>query len=119
MGRRSETPSFECRAASGSPSGRARLGNALRVPVGDISQAQTGVPQAFDDPDRPHAITQRGPPGQEVAYGYDPNGNVTSITGPGGSQFLSFDSASRLACIGYSPGTGSVISLPWDRETLE
>jgi len=43
-------------------------------------------------------------PGQEVAYGYDVNGNVTSIIGPGIDQHLTFDSANRLVCIGMSPG---------------
>ncbi|MFQ5426755.1 MAG: hypothetical protein ACE5EV_06720, partial [Gaiellales bacterium] len=62
------------------------------------------APQAFDDPERPHGIQQRGPAGSEVFYSYDADGNVSSIIGPGVTQHFRFDSANRLSCAGTSPG---------------
>jgi RHS repeat-associated protein len=64
-----------------------------------------GRTQTYDDPDRPHAITQRDlvSPSSltyNYNYNYDDDGNVKSIVGTGASLFFSFDSANRITCLG-------------------
>lgn len=49
--------------------------------------------QVFDDPARPHAIQSTA---SETTYGYDADGNRTSMTGASGTTYYGFDSASRL-----------------------
>jgi RHS repeat-associated protein len=72
------------------------LGNLIR---------HAGRSQAYDDPDRPHAIQRREAAGAVYAYAYDDDGNVVSITGIGPPRHFGFDSANRLVCLGGNPGS--------------
>ena len=65
---------------------------------------QAGQPQAFDYPQRPHAVQRRGPAGSETTYDYDADGNVRAIVGPGTARYFQFDSGGRLVCMGNGEG---------------
>ena len=58
--------------------------------------SNAGSAQVFDDPGRPHAIQSRASGG--ATYGFDADGNVTSIVSPEGARYFRFDSASHLVC---------------------
>ena len=65
-------------------------------------QFHAGELQYYSDPERPHAIQARG---THTAYGYDEDGNVTSIIGSKRARHFQFDSANRLVCFGPHAGS--------------
>jgi RHS repeat-associated protein len=68
--------------------------------------------QVFDHSSKPHAITASSH--SQKTYSYDDDGNVIR-RGPGsGGQFLSYDSANRLTCVGTAAGDCSLNRYRYD-----
>lgn len=65
--------------------------------VGNLIE-NAGRAQIFDDPAHPHAIASRD--SGSVAYTYDADGNIATITEAGSTRHFTFDSAGRMTCIG-------------------
>ena len=77
-------------------------GNLVRV---DELFSQTGTlstTQTFDDFDRLESVTDRW--GQVITYGYDANGNRTSLQAPGQSTSYTFDGLNRLETVTTAGG---------------
>ena len=77
-------------------------GNLVRV---DELFSQSGTlttAQTFDDFDRLESVTDRW--GQTITYGYDANGNRTSLQAPNQSTSYTFDGLNRLETVTTSGG---------------
>ena len=77
-------------------------GNLVRV---DELFSQSGTlttTQTFDDFDRLESVTDRW--GQVITYGYDANGNRTSLQAPNQSTSYTFDGLNRLETVTTSGG---------------
>jgi RHS repeat-associated protein len=79
-------------------------------PLGNLA-LRDGQAQLYQEPNRPHAITSI--PATNTTYSYDGDGNVQSILGTNRNQHFLYDSASRLRCIGSTPGS-CTISIKYD-----
>ncbi len=67
-----------------------------------------GNSQIYNDAGRPHAIQLRA--NGAANYGYDDDGNVTSIAETGSTRCFQFDSANHLVCIDDSVANGCGVS---------
>jgi RHS repeat-associated protein len=86
-----------------------RLGNLAGHDVGSTGPGDYN--QVFAGP-RPHAITAKTDAG--LAFEYDLDGNLLSELGPGGARHFTFDSQSRLACVGTSAGACNTLEVDYD-----
>ena len=75
----------------------------------DLGNLKThaGAEQLFTDAGRPHAIQDHA--SGTATYGYDEDGNVTSIV-DAATRFFTFDSANRLVCVDDSVANGCGVS---------